>query len=100
MDFCKSFNDKTKEFKDSVPIPVEVTAFSDRTFTYEIKTPQTSYFIKQACGIKYGARKPGNEVEPMLIKRPAVHFACLGENAVGAALHARARVHTHTSGGF
>ena len=40
MDFCKSFNDKTKDFKDSTPIPVVITAFSDRTFTYEIKTPQ------------------------------------------------------------
>ena len=48
MDFCKSFNDKTKDFKDSTPIPVEITAFSDRTFEYTIKTPQTTYLIKQA----------------------------------------------------
>ena len=55
MDFCKSFNDKTKDFKDSTPIPVVITAFSDRTFTYEMKTPQTTYFIKQAAGIKFGS---------------------------------------------
>ena len=94
MDFCKSFNDKTKNFKESTPIPVVITAFSgaqpigpclspsslrpaqsscscglkptvcaaDRTFTYEMKTPQTTYFIKQAIGLKSGAGKPGDEV--------------------------------------
>jgi len=76
MDFCKSFNDKTKDFKDSTPIPVVITAFSDRTFTYEMKTPQTTYLIKQATGIKAGASKPGDEVWPFQAT-PASACACL-----------------------
>ena len=41
---------------------------ADRTFTYEMKTPQTTYLIKQATGIKFGASKPGDEVSKALVK--------------------------------
>eukprot|EP00960_Hanusia_phi_P039281 753835-Hanusia_phi.AAC.8 len=59
MEFCKSFNDKTKGIIENTPIPVEITAYSDRTFEYEIKTPQTSYFLKKAAGIAKGADQAG-----------------------------------------
>jgi large subunit ribosomal protein L11 len=62
MEFCKSFNDKTKDIKESTPIPVIITAYSDRTFTYITKTPPTFYFLKKAAGIEKGAKTPGKEI--------------------------------------
>jgi large subunit ribosomal protein L11 len=62
MEFCKSFNDKTKDIKESTPIPVIITAYSDRTFTYITKTPPTFYFLKKAAGIEKGTSTPGKQV--------------------------------------
>mmetsp|Transcript_18267 Transcript_18267/g.43515 ORF Transcript_18267/g.43515 Transcript_18267/m.43515 type:complete len:153 (-) Transcript_18267:108-566(-) len=61
MDFCKAFNDQTKDFVEGTPIPVKMEAFSDRTFTFKIKTPQTSWFLKRAAGVAKGAATPGKE---------------------------------------
>ena len=61
MEFCKSFNDKTKDIKESTPIPVVITAYSDRTFTYITKTPSTFYFLKKAAGIEKGTSTPGKQ---------------------------------------
>jgi len=61
MDFCKSFNDKTKDWIDSTPVPCVITAYSDRTFEYYIKTPPTSFFLKRAAGIEKGAATPGTQ---------------------------------------
>lgn len=47
MDFCKQFNERTKHYKDSIPIPVKVTVYSDRSFTFVTKTPPSSYLIKK-----------------------------------------------------
>lgn len=61
MEFCKSFNDRTSKHIENIPIPVTLTAFSDRTFKYEIKTPPASWFIKRAAGITKGAAITGQE---------------------------------------
>ncbi|KAI3428757.1 hypothetical protein D9Q98_007579 [Chlorella vulgaris] len=61
MDFCKDFNAKTATFKDDVPVPVVITAFTDKTFTYVMKTPPASYFIKKAAGMSGGSQKPGHQ---------------------------------------
>ncbi len=59
MEFCKSFNAATQGIEPGTPIPVVITAFSDRTFTYVTKTPPVSFFLKKAAKITKGATTPG-----------------------------------------
>ena len=61
MDFCKAFNDQTAVYKEGTPIPVKVTAYPDRTFTFMIFNPPTSYFLRKAAGLEKGASRPGHE---------------------------------------
>ena len=49
MEFCKSFNAKTKDMEQGTPIPVKITVFSDRSFTFEMRTPPASFFLKKAA---------------------------------------------------
>jgi len=62
MDFCKQFNAKTQGMEKGMPIPVVITAFSDRTFTYVTKKPPNTYWIKKAAKITSGAKTTGTEV--------------------------------------
>ncbi|HZH28419.1 MAG TPA: 50S ribosomal protein L11 [Azospirillaceae bacterium] len=59
MEFCKQFNARTQGLEPGMPIPVVITAFSDRTFAFETKTPPNSYFLKKAAGIDKGSQTPG-----------------------------------------
>ena len=58
MDFCKQFNAKTAKEPDGMIIPVLVTIYSDRTFTFITKTPPASFLIKRALGIESGSKEP------------------------------------------
>jgi large subunit ribosomal protein L11 len=62
MEFCKSFNAKTKDMEQGTPIPVKITVFSDRSFTFEMKTPPASHFLKKAAGLESAAKEPGRTV--------------------------------------
>ena len=62
MEFCKSFNAKTKDMEQGTPIPVKITVFSDRSFTFEMKTPPASPFLKKAAGIETGSKETGRTV--------------------------------------
>ena len=62
MEFCKSFNAKTKEIEQGTPIPVKITVYSDRSFTFEMRTPPASFFIKKALKITSGSKAPGRDV--------------------------------------
>jgi large subunit ribosomal protein L11 len=62
MEFCKSFNAKTKDLEQGTPIPVKITVFSDRSFTFEMRTPPASFFLKKAAGLTSGAKDPGRSV--------------------------------------
>jgi len=57
MDFCKAFNDQTKEQGGSV-IPVEITVFEDRSFTFITKTPPAAFLLRQAAGLEKGSGEP------------------------------------------
>lgn len=60
MDFCKAYNDATKD-KVGMVIPVEITIFADRTFTFILKTPPVSELIKEEAGIKKGSAVPNRD---------------------------------------
>jgi large subunit ribosomal protein L11 len=59
MEFCKAFNARTAQMEKGTPIPVVITAYQDRSFTFEMKLPPVSYFLKKATGISSGAKTPG-----------------------------------------
>lgn len=59
MEFCKGFNAKTQEMEKGMPIPVVITVFEDRSFTFEMKTPPVTYFIKKAVKVQKGSTTPG-----------------------------------------
>ena len=59
MEFCKSFNAKTKDMEPGTPIPVKITAFSDRSFTFIMKTPPASFFLKRMAKLESGSKTPG-----------------------------------------
>ena len=59
MDFCKAFNDKTKDLEKGAPIPVVITAYKDRSFVFVTKLPPVSYYLKKAAKIKKGNPTPG-----------------------------------------
>ena len=59
MDFCKAFNDKTKDVEKGAPIPVVITAYKDRSFDFVTKLPPVSFYLKKAAKIKKGSQTPG-----------------------------------------
>lgn len=58
MEFCKAFNAKTQSMEPGLPIPVVITAFADKSFTFVMKTPPATILIKKAVGITKGSPKP------------------------------------------
>ena len=61
MAFCKDFNAATQNMEPGMPIPVVITVYADRSFSYVTKTPPASYFLKRAAGLEKGALEPGRE---------------------------------------
>ncbi len=59
MEFCKTFNAQTQKLEPGMPIPVVITAYADRSFTFVTKTPPNTYFLKKAAGIQKGITTPG-----------------------------------------
>ena len=59
MEFCKAFNAQTQGLEPGMPIPVTITAYGDRTFTFIMKSPPNSYFLLKAAGIDKGSQTPG-----------------------------------------
>ncbi len=62
MEFCKAFNAKTQDQEKGMPIPVIITVFSDKSFTFLMKTPPASYFLKKAAKLSSGSKLPGLDV--------------------------------------
>ncbi len=62
MEFCKQFNAATQGMEPGMPIPVVITAYADRTFTFVTKTPPVSFLLRRAAGIEKGSQTPGRQV--------------------------------------
>jgi large subunit ribosomal protein L11 len=59
MEFCKAFNARTAQLEKGAPIPVVITAYQDRSFTFEMRQPPVTFFLKKAAGLKLG-KKPAS----------------------------------------
>ena len=63
MEFCKTFNAQTQNMEPGMPVPVLITVYGDRTFSFITKTPPASFFLRKAAGLSKGASAPGREVK-------------------------------------
>jgi len=61
MDFVRQFNEKTRQMEEGTIVPVIITVFKDRSFTFILKTPPASYLLKKAAGIAKGSGEPNKE---------------------------------------
>ena len=59
MEFCKAFNAATQEMEKGSPIPVVITYYQDKSFTFVMKTPPVAFFLKKAANLKAGSKEPG-----------------------------------------
>jgi large subunit ribosomal protein L11 len=72
MEFCKAFNAKTAQMEKGTPIPVIITAYQDRSFTFEMKQPPVSYFLKKAAKIDKGSQTPGKGAKSGRVTRDQI----------------------------
>ena len=75
MEFCKAFNARTAQMEKGTPIPVVITAFGDRSFTFEMKTPPMSHFLKKAAKLESGSKTPGRDVAGSVTKAQVKEIA-------------------------
>ncbi len=73
MEFCKAFNAATQSLEPGMPIPVVITAYSDRTFSFVTKTPPVSYFLKKAAGLPKGSTTPGRGANVGQVTMEQIH---------------------------
>ena len=59
MEFCKAFNAQSQDMEKGSPIPVEITYYQDKSFTFRMKTPPVSFFLKKAAKLDKGSQTPG-----------------------------------------
>jgi len=75
MAFCKDFNAKTSQMEKGQPIPVVITIYQDKSFTFEMRTPPMSYFIKKAAKIESGSKTPGRDKAGKITKAQVKEIA-------------------------
>jgi large subunit ribosomal protein L11 len=81
MEFCKSFNAKTKDMEQGTPIPVKITVYSDRSFTFEMRMPPATFLIKKAAGLKPTGKPGSGSKEPGRASAGEISMAQLREIA-------------------
>tara|TARA_Y200000002_G_scaffold292515_1_gene246697 strand:- start:253 stop:678 length:426 start_codon:yes stop_codon:yes gene_type:complete len=74
MDFCKDYNAKTEDKRGQI-VPVEITIFDDRSFSFILKTPPTPFLIRQAAGLETAANNPGRDVAGTITKAQVEEIA-------------------------
>ena len=75
MEFCKAFNAQTQKVEPGLPLPVVITAFADKSFTFVIKTPPTTVLIKKAAGIESGSPRPHTDKVGKITRAQAEEIA-------------------------
>ena len=75
MAFCKDFNAKTSQVEKGTPIPVVITIYGDKSFSFEMKTPPMSYFLKKAAKIESGSKTPGRDKAGSITKAQVKEIA-------------------------
>ena len=75
MEFCKAFNASTQKMEAGMPIPVVITVYVDKSFTFETKSPPVSFFIKKAIKLKKGSQTPGKEFIASISKNDIKNIA-------------------------
>lgn len=61
MEFCKAFNAQTQSMEAGAPVPVIISVYSDRSFTFEVKTPPAAFLLRKAAGVTSGSGRPNTE---------------------------------------
>ena len=75
MEFCKAFNAKTNEMEKGMPVPVVITVYEDRSFTFIMKTPPASYFLIKAAKVPKGAQTTGKQIVGKVTKKQVKEIA-------------------------
>ena len=84
MEFCKAFNAATDSLEKNMPIPVVITVFQDKSFSFVTKTAPVSYFLKRAAGLKSGSKEPGRSIAGKVTVREIADQKMGDMNAVDA----------------
>lgn len=92
MEFCKAFNARTESLEKGSPIPVVITVYSDRSFTFETKTPPAAFLLKKAAGVKSGSGEPNKNKVGTLTRAQLEEIAGIkAPDMTGADVDARVR---------
>ena len=75
MEFCKAFNAQSQDMEKGAPIPVVITYYQDKSFTFEMRTPPVSYFIKKAAKLESGSKTPGRDKAGKITKAQVKEIA-------------------------
>ena len=85
MEFCKAFNAKTQGMEAGLPIPVVITAYADKSFTFVMKTPPAAILIKKAAKIQKGSARPNTDKVAKITRAQAEEIAKMKEPDLTAA---------------
>ena len=85
MEFCKAFHAATQKLEPGLPIPVVITAYSDRTFTFITKSTPASVLLKKAAGITSGSKRPNTEKVGKVTRKQIEEIAKMKEADLTAA---------------
>ena len=85
MEFCKAFNAKTQNIEKGMPIPVVITVYNDRSFTFITKTPPASILLKKAAGLQSGSATPNTDKVGKVTREPLEEIAKTKEPDLTAA---------------
>ncbi len=75
INFCKLFNERTSSLDKGIPVPVIITVYSDRSFSFITKTPPVSYLIKKEVSLKSGSNKPGHNIVGYITQQSILNIA-------------------------